>query len=133
MPWDDSYDTGVDEIDKQNFELIYRAELMMNTEDKDIRLTQLHFFEKLVKEYFALEQRLHNECYYFDANWHKEIHEIYIVKLQQIKKHLAEEENSHENEEFFKSQVFEFLKDHISYHDQSFACFYCIIGEGMRL
>jgi len=119
-----SYKTGIDEIDKQNYDLIDRVDEMMNTEDNGERLKQLGIFEELVKKYFEREQRLHNECRYFDSYWHHIIHELYITKLLHTKQIFTEAGATPGNKEIFRRQVVEFLKDHIMCHDRSFANFY---------
>ena len=124
MSWNSSYETGVDEIDRQNFELLDYIEVMKNTEDNKTRLMQLEIFEELVKKNFMQEQRLHDECRYFDAFWHKISHQAYIKKLQHTKHNLSESGATLENENIFRTQVVEFLKYHITCHDKSFAHFY---------
>ena len=124
MLWYSLYETGVDEIDRQNFELIDRVKVMMNIEDNKERLKQLEIFEELVKKYFAREQRLHEEFCYLDAYWHRVFHEAYIRKLQHAKQRFIETGATLENEKIFITQVVEFLKNHIACHDRSFAHFY---------
>ena len=123
MLWNDSYKTGVDVIDLQNFEIVASIREMMQFEDNKKRLTQLEVFEELVKKYFEREEKLHDECG-FDAYLHRISHEIYINALQQIKRNFEKTGTTMENEKFFRTNVVEFFKKHIKSHDMCFAYFY---------
>jgi len=124
MLWKSSYKTGIDEIDRQNLDLIKNVEVMMRPDDLGAKLMRLEDFEKLVKKYFEHEQRLHKELSYSDAYWHKIAHEVYIKKLQHVKRNFVETGATLENEKNFRTKVVEFLKNHIACHDRSFAHFY---------
>jgi len=124
MSWNSSYETGIDEIDRQNFNLISYIEVMTNSKDNRARLAQLEIFEELVKNYFECEQRLHDECCYFDAYRHRIFHEAYIITLQGIKQNFEKTGATAGNEKLFRNKAVDFLKNHITGRDKSFARFY---------
>jgi len=124
MLWNDSYETGVDEIDRQNVDLITYIEAMMSTEDNKAKLRQLEIFIQLVKKFFEHEQSLHNRCSYFRVDEHRISHESYIRKLRRMKREFVEMGSSRDNNIIFNKNVVEFLKNHITRHDELFARFY---------
>ena len=124
MLWNDSYKSGIDVIDRQNFDLVARIGEMMYFEDNSIILKQLEVFEELVEKYFAREQILHDKHRYLDAYSHKISHKVYMRELRQIKRNFVKAGATLENERKFFIQVFEFLKEHIMNHDRYFAHFY---------
>ena len=124
MLWKDSYKTGIDEIDRQNFDLINNIEAMMSPTDNETRLMQLDAFEELVKKYFEREQKLHKECHFYDAYWHRIVHKAYIKVLRRTKQDFVETMTTPEKEIIFRIKLFEFLKNHITRLDKSFARYY---------
>jgi len=118
------YKTGVDEIDRQNFNLINHIEAMMDPENKGTKLTQLQNFEGLVKKYFENEERLHAECRYLAADRHRYAHEVFIKMLQQIKREFIETGITLENENIFKEHVVGFFVNNIMDGDKTFGIFY---------
>ena len=132
MLWNDSYESGIFEIDRQNFDLVSRITEMMYYEENSIRLKQLEVFEQLVKEYFANEQRLHGKYHYFDSYSHRISHEVYISGLARIRRNFEKTGSTLENEREFFRQVFEFLKEHIMNHDKSFGEFGTLMPIGIN-
>ncbi|MCL2684323.1 MAG: hypothetical protein FWE55_03670 [Synergistaceae bacterium] len=124
MLWNNSFETGVREVDKQNFDLIIRVSVMMQPDERGMLLMYLENFEMLAKKNFDREQALHYRCRYSDGDQHKLSHEAYISKLQQVKRNLIENAANPENENILIKDVFEFLKNHIMLHDKRFAYFY---------
>ena len=133
MLWKSSYATGIDEIDRQNFELIIRIGIMMHAVDNKAKLTQLENFEELVKKYFDREQRLHNKNGYFDADKQKNFHETYIRKLQHTKQHFVKTGITFENKQIFRTNAVELLQNHILYHDKLFALIHCNLRKNVNI
>jgi len=124
MLWKDTYKTGIDEIDGQNFDLIKNVEAIMSPADNGTRLNQFEIFEELVIKCFEREQRLHEECRYYYSYWHGIAHAAYIKALQRAKQDFFGTVAALVNERVFRIKVFEFLKNHITCLDKSFARFY---------
>ena len=124
MLWDPSFETGVMEIDRQNFDLIARIEAMRYSDNNKARFDQLVKFETLVADYFTREQTLHCECCYSDAEKHKFTHRSYLRHLQKIKHNFIERGPTLENEMIFIKDAVESLKKHIVNYDKHFAAFY---------
>ena len=124
MLWNDLFETGIEEVDRQNYDLIARVEAMMNPESDRARLVQLENFEKIVNNYFKLEQAMHGGCNYFDLEAHRYSHEIYLKKLRQVKQNFSNGGATLEKENIFRKDIVEYLKKHIMWHDQTFAYFY---------
>ena len=130
MLWDPSFETGVAEIDRQNFDLIARIEAMRYPDNNKARFDQLVTFEHLVADYFERDQTLHDKCCYSGAEKHKFIHRSYLHHLQKIKHNFIESGPTLENEMIFIKDAVESLKKHIVSYDKRFAAFYhkSIIG-----
>ena len=124
MLWNYSYETGVMEIDKQNFDLISRLDAMTNPDTKKGKFEQLVNFELIVPKYFEYEQTMHFECDFFEADMHRYTHEIYLRHLRRIKHNFIENGPTLENEMIFLKNAVEYLKKHIVNQDKLFAEFY---------
>jgi len=124
MLWNSSYKTGIDEIDKQNNELINNIVTIMYSANNRTRLMQFEIFEELVKKYFEREQKLHIDCCYSDAYRHRIAHEVYIKKLQITKRNFEKTGATLENELILRTNMIEVHKNHIMCYDKSFAYFY---------
>jgi len=124
MLWKSSYETGVDEIDRQNFDLLSCVEAMMGPDAASTKLIQLETFETLVTRYFTFEQGIHTKSRYFDADKHEYYHAAYIKSLQGIKRNFEKTGATLENEKIFIREVVEPLQNHIMCHDKLFAFFF---------
>jgi len=124
MIWNYSFETGVNEIDRQNFDLINHIEEMMQPLDNRMKLMQLIFFEELVKKYFSREQRLHDKNRYFSSEEHKFYHKAYLKVLQEKRRNFAKMGDTVEDGKILVRDLFEFLKNHIMCHDKLFAYSY---------
>ena len=124
MLWNRSYETGVREIDKQNFDLISRLDAMTNPDTNKAKFEQLINFEEIVPKYFEHEQTIHHECDYYDADMHRYAHEGYLKHLNRIKRNFINRGPTLENEMIFLKYAVESLKKHIVNQDKLFAEFY---------
>ncbi|MDR3332689.1 MAG: hypothetical protein LBT08_08670 [Synergistaceae bacterium] len=124
MLWDSSYETGIREIDEQNFDLVGHIETMMNPDNNRSRFERLVNFERLAKRYFENEQALHGECGYEHAEKHEFIHRNYLRRLRRMRDNFIESGPTLRNEMIFIKDVLEALKKHIQDHDRHFAEFY---------
>jgi hemerythrin-like metal-binding protein len=124
MLWSASYETGVREIDEQNFDLVEHIEAMMNPDNNRSRFEQLVKFECLAARYFEREQELHRGCGYEHAERHEFIHKNYLMRLRRMKKNFIENGPTLQNEMIFIKNVLETFKKHILDHDKEFAIFY---------
>jgi len=124
MLWDHSYETGMAEIDKQNFDLISRLDAIANSDTNRVRFEQLVNFVETVTKYFEQEQTMHCECNYFDADMHKYSHICYLKHLRRIERDYVDRGATLANEMFFLKNAVESLKKHIMNQDKPFAEFY---------
>ena len=124
MLWNRSYETGVEEIDKQNFDLISRLNAMTTSDTNRARFEQLVNFEQIVPKYFEREQTMQNECNYYDTDLHRYAHAGYLKHLRRITRNFIDGGPTLENEMFFLKNAVEFLKKHIMKEDRAFAEFY---------
>ena len=124
MLWNRSYETGVVEIDKQNFDLISRLGAMTSFDTNLARFEQLENLEQIIPKYFERKQKLHHECSYDDADIHRFTHEGYLKHLRRIKRSFIESGPTLRNEMIFLKNAVESLKKHIMSQDKSFAEFY---------
>ena len=124
MLWNRSYETGVEELDKQNFDLISRLGMMTIPDSNRARFEQLVNFEQIVPKYFEREHAMHHECNYHDTDLHKYAHLSYLKHLRRITRNFIDRGPTLENEMFFLKNAVEYLKKHIMKEDKSFAEFY---------
>ena len=124
MLWNRSYETGVEEIDKQNLDLLSRLEAMTGPDTDMARFEQLENFEKAAMEYFEREQAMHYDCRYSDADIHRYAHAGYLKHLRRIGCDYVDRGETLAHEMFFRKNAVESLKKHILNQDMSFAEFY---------
>ena len=124
MSWNSLYETGVKELDCQNFDLLSRLDAMVDADSLAVRVQQLVHFEQVVTAYFEREQRMHGECGYYDADIHKFAHRSYLEHLGRIKWRFTEGKFTLENELIFMKDAVGILLKHIMDEDKSFAGFY---------
>jgi hemerythrin-like metal-binding protein len=130
MLWDETLETGVREIDVQNFDLLERIELLGNAGNGEVG-KELKFLEEKVLEYFKKEQQLHEEFGYADAEAHRFNHKSYIVRLQRLIKKYNENGPTLENMIIFERDAVRQLKKHIATYDRNFAPVYFEDGRNM--
>jgi hemerythrin-like metal-binding protein len=124
MLWDSSFETGVSEVDSQNFGLVRHVEAMLSNDTNRARFEKLSEFERVVEECFDREQRIHASCGYSKAEEHKFSHRSYLLRLRRMKERFIENGPTLENEMMFIKDVVESLKKHIALHDMDFAAYY---------
>ena len=124
MLWNHSYETGVDEIDRQNLDMVSRLCAMINPDASTVRFEQLVNFELIVPRYFEREGVIHDECGYYDADMHKFTHESCLQYLRKIKRNFIDRGPTLENEMIFVNDALMSLRTHIMDHDKPFAEFY---------
>ena len=124
MLWNHSYETGLAEIDKQNYDLISQLDTMSDPDTNRERFERLVDFEQTVMEYFEREQKMHCECNYCGADMHRYAHTGYLNHLRRIERDYVERGATLQNEMFFLKNAVESLKKHIMNQDKSFAEFY---------
>ena len=124
MLWNHSFETGVAEIDEQNFDLVSRLDAMANSDTNRARFEQLVNFKETVAKYFEHEQNIHCDCHYSDADMHRYAHVCYLKNLRRIERDYVDRGATLANEMFFLKNAVESLKKHIMNQDKSFAEFY---------
>ena len=124
MMWNRTYETGLEELDKLNFDLISRLDAMRDSDTNRARLEKLENFEQMVSKYFEREQKMHNECNYYGADIHRSSHEGYLKNLRRIKRNFIERGPTLENEMIFIKNTIKSLEKHITNQDKPFAEFY---------
>jgi hemerythrin-like metal-binding protein len=128
MVWDNSFETGIREIDEQNSCLVAHVEAMTEYDNNRTKYEKLENFEKLAARHFEREQHIHNECGYESAEMHKRAHRAYLLRIHRMKCRFVESGPTLENEIIFIRDVIEFLKRHITSYDKDFADWYAKLG-----
>ncbi|MDR1509143.1 MAG: hypothetical protein LBS53_05855 [Synergistaceae bacterium] len=133
MVWDNSFETGMIEIDEQNSSLVARVEAMTKYDNNRTKYEKLEDFETLAASHFEREQQIHDKCGYKSAEMHKLAHKAYLLRIRRMKRRFVENGPTLENEIIFIKDVIESLKRHIMNHDKDFADWYAKLGKGANV
>jgi hemerythrin-like metal-binding protein len=121
MVWDVSFETGMQEIDEQNFCLVASVASMTKCDNNRRKYEKLEDFEKLAARHFEKEQQIHDRCGYKGSEMHKLAHRAYLLRIHRMKCRFVESGPTLENEIIFIRDVVESLRRHITSHDKDFA------------
>jgi hemerythrin-like metal-binding protein len=133
MVWDNSFETGMREIDEQNSSLVASVESMTEYDNNGTKYEKLEDFETLAARHFEREQRIHDKCGYESSEIHKLAHKAYLLRLQRMKRRFVENGPTLENEIIFIKDVIESLKRHITSYDRDFADWYAKLEKSADL
>lgn len=128
MEWYDSYNIGVDEIDRQHRELVHMiSRLQVTLADGDIKQevgNALRFLVDYTKRHFADEERIMESINYAELPRHKELHKKFVndvvLILMDLKKGKAVDPL------VFIDFLTDWLINHIRYEDKK-------IGKSMAV
>ena len=123
MLWDDTYRTGIDELDESNKRLFLHIDALLDADSKRV-CDEIDDFERRAIRHFEMEQELHDESLYPSAIYHKMHHESYIASLRRLKDRAKSEGVTLELFKVMQRNMVDFLRKHITQYDQDFADYY---------
>ncbi len=95
MEWNENLATGVQEIDDQHKELISRINGVLaacnERKGKEVVEETLDFLGAYVIEHFRAEERLQQRYNYPAYDLHKDLHDQFIERLNELKRKFGEE------------------------------------------
>lgn len=117
--WQDIYQTGDADIDKQHQEVFMLAERLANSSHKTDLAKNSEALLQAVKEHFAEEEMLMSQSAFKNQQKHSQEHQLMLEKLQQIAQKMSSDEH-------LQAMIDEFMDvwgKHILRADQAFSAF----------
>lgn len=128
MEWDLSLETGVEKIDNQHKALFERIDQInvagKNGTSSQELFTTLIFFKRYVEEHFRDEEQLQLESKYPKYEQHKQVHEIFIKKIDELFDKCEKEGSNILTILETNKTVYDWLATHINKVDMEFAAYY---------
>ena len=124
MLWDQSLETGIEEIDDRNRRLFSLIDDLMSAEAAGESGKMLSRLEKDMRRNFAEEEGLHEMSDYPLAEPHRRVHNGFIVALLRAERRMMTEGPTLENLLAFNCSVVDGLRRHVLTGDMEFADYY---------
>lgn len=124
MPWDQSLETGIKEIDDQNRGLFSLIDDLTSADAAGEAARMLSRLEESMRRSFAEEERLHEVSDYPLAEPHRRVHNGFIVALLRAERRMLTEGPTLDNLLAFNCSVVDGLRRHVQAGDMEFASYY---------
>ncbi|MCL2664088.1 MAG: bacteriohemerythrin [Defluviitaleaceae bacterium] len=125
MAWDESLNTGIEEIDTQHKQLIEHAENFFEKAGGNLAQSEINgmlvFLESYVLQHFSFEIALQREKSYPDVNAHERLHKYFIDDFNDLKDRIDSEGISREIIDEASKFLINWIIEHISLEDKKYA------------
>ena len=124
MLWDKSMESGITVIDYEHQELVAQLEKLTNATTPEQARKTLDFLQEYVVKHFAHEQVLHRRVQYPHADAHRQSHQDFIQRVQELDREYGESGNTAAALQKISAVLTDWLRNHILGEDKEFAEFY---------
>ncbi len=124
--WESSLETGMAQIDEQHKSMFRQINALTDRSRPDRVAGTLEFLKNYVAEHFKLEERLHEETDYPEAEEHFAKHNAFIKKFLELKSDYEKDAEQQNLLTLLKLTQFllDWLRTHITTEDSRFAEYY---------
>lgn len=119
IEWSSEFAVGIQEIDKQHYELFREINDLISSKDKQNKVKEIiEFIEKYVIEHFHHEEVLMQKTGFPEYTYHKDMHNKFIKTFKQIKNDYFSNGISNNLAFRLQSRLIEWLLNHVLKSDK---------------